>query len=68
MSATKFISCVVLLVTAGLLVSVTQARAETVKGRAVFHASKVEMIEVGDIPGHVVGLVEFKGLVFYSDI
>jgi len=67
MSATKFISGVVLLVTACLLLSVTQVRAETEKGRAVYHLIKAEESEVGDLPGHFLVLVEKKGLVFYEN-
>ena len=57
----------VLLIVACLLLSVTQARAETDKGRNVLHRIKVEEIEVGDVPGHVVGVIESKGLTFYEN-
>jgi len=57
----------VLLIAASLLLSVTQARAETVKGRLVSHVTKEESIEVGDVPGHVLGVVEYKGLVFFEN-
>jgi len=57
----------VLLIVACLLLSVTQARAETEKGRNVIHSIKVEEIEVGDVPGHVVGVIEDKGLTFYEN-
>ena len=57
----------VLLIVACLLLSVTQARAETEKGREVFHMIKKEEIEVGDVPGHVVGVIEDKGLTFYEN-
>ena len=39
-----------------------QAGAETVKGRYVYHFFKVERIEVGDVPGHVIGVAEHRGL------
>jgi len=57
----------ILLITALLLMSVTQARAETLKGRNVYHITKAEAIEVGDVPGHVVGIAECRGLTFFED-
>jgi len=41
-----------------------QARAETLKGRNVLHYVKVEVIQVGDVPGHVIGVAEGRGLTF----
>ena len=40
-----------------------QAGAETVKGRYVYHFFKVERIEVGDVPGHLIGVADGRGLV-----
>jgi hypothetical protein len=36
--------------------------ADTVKGRSVYHFVKIERVEVGDVPGHVVGVAEHRGL------
>ena len=63
----KFFKETVLLIAACILLSATQAWSETVKGRTVFHTIKKEEIEVGDVPGHVVGVIEDKGLVFYEN-
>ena len=38
------------------------AGAETAKGRSVYHFVKIERVEVGDVPGHVVGVAEHRGL------
>ena len=38
------------------------AGAESVKGRSVYHFVKIERIEVGDVPGHMVGVAEHRGL------
>lgn len=59
----------IIVIAACLLMSVPLAGAEnvTVKGRAVYHVAKVEAIEVGDVPGHVVGVMEMKGLFFHED-
>jgi hypothetical protein len=35
--------------------------------RRVQGTAKVTTVEVGDVPGHVVGVVEFKGLSFFAD-
>jgi len=34
------------------------------KGRQVYHVVKVEVMPVGDVPGHVVGIVDARGLTF----
>ncbi len=44
------------------LVVAPPAGAETAKGRSVYHFVKIERVEVGDVPGHVVGLAEHRGL------
>lgn len=36
-------------------------------GRRVQNVSQIQSIEVGDLPGHVVGAVEFKGLTFFAN-
>ncbi len=58
---------IALIIMAGLLLSVTLARAETEKGRDIHHTIKIETIKVGDVPNHIVGVAEFKGLVFYDN-
>ncbi|OGQ01015.1 MAG: hypothetical protein A2Z40_03935 [Deltaproteobacteria bacterium RBG_19FT_COMBO_60_16] len=47
------------------LVPITQA-ADEVAYRAVYHVQKVETMEVGDVPGHVVGFSDTPGLVFMT--
>lgn len=47
------------------LVSVTQA-AEEVAGRLVYHTQKVETMEVGDVPGHVLGVIQQPGILFFT--
>ena len=32
------------------------------KGRVVYHFVKVEVMEVGDVPGHILGIVDQRGL------
>jgi hypothetical protein len=36
-------------------------------GRRVQHTTKLESAEVGDVDGHIVGVVEFKGLTFFAN-
>jgi len=48
-----------------LLVPTTQA-ADEVAGRVVYHTLKVETMEVGDVPGHIVGVAQQSGLTFYT--
>ena len=36
-------------------------------GRRVQGTASVTTVKVGDVPGHVVGVVEFKGLTFFAD-
>ena len=43
------------------------AGAETMKWRQTLHVNKVERIEVGDVPGHVVGVAEAAGLAFFEN-
>jgi len=33
------------------------------KGRIVYHFVKVEVMEIGDVPGHILGIVDQRGLV-----
>ncbi|MFQ5796558.1 MAG: hypothetical protein ACE5JP_16115 [Candidatus Bipolaricaulia bacterium] len=59
----------ILVVVLVILALAQETPAETlpVKGRIVQHMTKIEVIEVGDVPGHVVGVMESKGLVFMED-
>jgi hypothetical protein len=41
-------------------------QAEESAGRNVGHTQKVEMIEVGDVPGHFVGVSQSPGLTIYT--
>jgi hypothetical protein len=52
-----------LLFLAVFLVPITQA-ADEVAYRVVTHNQKVETMEVGDVPGHVVGVAEQPGIIF----
>lgn len=57
----------ILVITALLLMFVTQAGAETLKGRDAYHITKAEAIKVGDVPGHAVGVAKCRGLTFFDD-
>ena len=35
--------------------------------RRVQGTAQITTVEVGDVPGHIVGVVEFKGLTFFAD-
>ena len=48
-----------------VLVPIAQA-AEEHAGRLVQHTQKVETKEVGDVPGHITGVAETYGLIFFS--
>jgi len=39
---------------------------EKTTGRVVAHYTKMETMEVGDVPGHVLGIAQQSGLMFYS--
>ena len=58
----KIVALTALIMTAFLLMSVTQAEAATMKFRIVFFHTKVETIEVEDVEGHIVGIFESTGL------
>ena len=40
--------------------------ADEIAGRTVYHTQKVETMEVGDVPGHVVGVIRQPGLIFLT--
>jgi len=50
------------LITALFLISATQAWAATIKLRMVLFHTKVEIIKVGDVEGHIIGLHDTTGL------
>ena len=54
----------VLTIAALLLLFIAQGGAEVTKesGRNVYHVAKAEVIKVDDVPGHVIGIVDFRGL------
>ncbi len=54
-----------LLLATVLLVPGTRA-ADEIAGRNVGHTQKSEMIEVGDVPGHIMGVSQFQGMAFYT--
>jgi hypothetical protein len=62
------VTAIVLVVMASVVLaaSVMAESNEKVTGRSVLHYTKSETIEVGDAPGHVVGVGQQSGLVFYS--
>jgi len=66
MSKTKTMALAGLLV-ALLLVSVTQARAETVKYKLTAYGTKSEAIPVGDVEGHYIGVYEGRGLALFEN-
>lgn len=39
---------------------------ENMTGRFTLHSIKTETIEVGDVPGHILGVAQQTGVVFYS--
>ncbi len=47
-------------------VPMTRAADEKTTGRIVAHYTKMETMEVGDVPGHVLGVAQQTGLMFYS--
>lgn len=40
--------------------------AEEIAGRVVYHSQKVETVEVGDVPGHVIGVIQQSGMTFFT--
>lgn len=55
-----------LLFLAVILVPNIQAADEKMTGRIILHYNKTESIEVGDAPGHILGVSQQTGLIFYS--
>ena len=48
-----------------ILVPMTQA-ADEVAARVVYNNQKTESMEVGDVPGHFVGVIDQPGLIFFT--
>ncbi|MGE5698938.1 MAG: hypothetical protein ACM31N_02585 [Deltaproteobacteria bacterium] len=49
-----------------VFVSATAAADEKVTGKVTAHFTKMETMEVGDVPGHILGIAQQAGLMFYS--
>lgn len=56
----------VALIVASLVAPVASADDDVSSGRRVQDTTSTQAVEVGDKPGHVVGVVEFKGLTFFE--
>lgn len=56
----------VLLAVAGLVAPTLADAQDLGTSRRVQGTAEVTTLEVGDVPGHVVGVVEFKGLSFFA--
>ena len=56
-----------LFVSAGVIVPAFALAQDLGTSRRVQGTAQVTSVEVGDVPGHVVGVVEFKGLTFFAD-
>ena len=55
------------LVAAGLVVPALAEAQDLGTSRRVQSTAEITSVEVGDVKGHVVGVVEFKGLTFFAD-
>jgi hypothetical protein len=56
----------VILLSVSLVLLPGVSAAEEVAGRSVGHTQKAEMMEVGDVPGHFMGVSQSYGLSFYT--
>ena len=56
----------VLIIAAWLLGSVTQAGAETLKWRQVHFYTKAEVLQIGDVPDHIIGIYDHTGLASFE--
>ena len=50
-----------------ILVEPPLAGAETLKWRQTLYVQKIERIEIGDLPGHILGVAEGGGVVFFEN-
>jgi len=57
----------ILMISAWVLGSVIQARADTLKGKSILTATKDERIPVNDVPGHTLGMQISEGLAFFEN-
>jgi hypothetical protein len=57
----------VFLITALILVPATQTKAETMKYKYTTQATKVEYVIFPDVEGHIVGVWERRGIVFFEN-
>lgn len=57
----------ILLMTAWIVCHVSSAEAATLKGKVTNYSTKLEYVQAGDVPGHVVGLEEREGKVAFAD-
>ncbi len=57
---------IMLLLLTVVLAPMTQAADEKVTGRIFAHYTKMETMEVGDVPGHFLGVAQQTGLMFRS--
>ena len=59
----------ILIIAAWLLGSITEAGAQTytMKCRETGHLPKVQFLEVGDVPGHLIGVAELAGVLSCDD-
>ena len=57
----------VLCAVAGLVIPTLAHAQDLGTSRRVQGTAEVTTVEVGDVPGHVVGVIEFKGLSFFVD-
>jgi hypothetical protein len=57
----------VLLAVAGMVVPALAHGQDLGTSRRVQGTAEVTTVEVGDVSGHLVGVVEFKGLSFFAD-
>src|SRR5574341_161858 len=48
-----------------VFVSATTAADENITGKVTAHFTKMETMEVGDVPGHMLGIAQQAGLMFY---
>ncbi len=51
---------------AWLLVGMAEGKAETLRWRQSHRVVQVETLEVGDVPGHIIGVAENRGLAFFE--
>jgi len=64
---TKLCFTVVVVTVLAVFAAVSLAGAETLKWRQTLYVNKVERIEVGDVPGHIVGVAEGGGVAFFEN-